>query len=167
MPAQWAVLLLCGTLGAQLVLFAFTAVSAFAPRYRMWPPPAPRSWQLYTTWILSWVSLSGACALSVPTTLGARGRLVRSGPYRFSRNPQYVGTCAYLASLVLLSGSHLAAVACLAIAPWFLVTPFVEEPWLLERFGEPYARYCAGVPRFLGRARGGARGGSRLPTSEC
>lgn len=88
--------------------------------------------------------------LSLETTSGRQGRLIRSGPYRWSRNPQYVGACAYLASLVLLSGNHLAAIACLAVAPWFLVTPFVEEPWLAERYGDEYREYCRNVPRFLG-----------------
>jgi protein-S-isoprenylcysteine O-methyltransferase Ste14 len=175
------------TLGAQLILFGFTGVSAFAPDHRVWPPPSRHGWQFYATWFLSWVSLSGVFLLAVlggnslglptyvrvgagiplfgfgvwfiawgfrelslQTTLGLEGRLIRTGPYRWSRNPQYVGTCVYLASLALLSGSHLAAIAGFAVAVWFLVTPFVEEPWLAERFGEEYAQYCREVPRFLG-----------------
>ena len=179
--------LLAVTLGAQLILFGFTAVSAFLPQHRVWPPPSRHSWQFYATWFLSWVSLSGAfllavvgsntlgleawlrfgCGLpllafgvwfitwgfrelSVPTSLGLGGHLIRSGPFRWSRNPQYVGTCAYLASLILLSGSTLATIACLAVGAWFAVTPFVEEPWLADRYGEDYVRYCEDVPRFLG-----------------
>jgi protein-S-isoprenylcysteine O-methyltransferase Ste14 len=179
--------LLAITLAAQLVLFVFTGVSYFAPEHRVWPPPARRSWQLYATWFLSWVSLSGIFllalfagntlefptwlrlaaglpllaigigwiawgfrTLSVETTLGVQGTFVRSGPYRWSRNPQYVGASLYLASLVLLSGSHLAAIACLAIVPWFIVTPFVEEPWLAERYGDQYRAYCRSVPRYFG-----------------
>lgn len=94
--------------------------------------------------------------LTLHATLGLGGGLIRSGPYRWSRNPQYVGTCFYLASLVLLSGSHLAGVAGAAVALWFLATPFVEEPWLAERFGEEYAEYCRAVPRFLGTTGRGA-----------
>ena len=89
-------------------------------------------------------------ALSVDTTLGRGGPLVRSGPYRWSRNPQYVGACIYLAALVFLSGSHHVAIGCLVIAAWFLATPFVEEPWLAERYGDEYARYLREVPRFVG-----------------
>jgi protein-S-isoprenylcysteine O-methyltransferase Ste14 len=87
--------------------------------------------------------------LTLATSLGIPGAFVRSGPYRFSRNPQYFGTCLYLASLVLLSGSHLAAVGCLAIAVWFVATPFVEEPWLAERYGAEYDAYRSAVPRFF------------------
>ena len=97
-----------------------------------------------------WFTAWGFRELSLQTTLGLGGHLIRSGPYRWSRNPQYVGVCAYLSSLMLLGGSHLAAIACFAVALWFLVTPFVEEPWLAKRFGEEYAQYCQDVPRFFG-----------------
>ena len=30
------------------------------------------------------------------------------------------------------------------------LSPFAEEPWLRERFGEAYRDYAARVPRFLG-----------------
>ncbi len=53
------------TLGAQLILFGFTGVSMFAPEHRVWPPPSRHSWQIYATWFLSWVSLSGAFLLAV------------------------------------------------------------------------------------------------------
>jgi protein-S-isoprenylcysteine O-methyltransferase Ste14 len=175
------------TLASQFVLFLFTGISWIAPEHRVWPPPSRRGWQIYSTWFLSWVSLSGVFLLavlgrnslgiptwlrlgagvpllgvgvaaiawgfrelSIQTTMGLQGRLIRSGPYRWSRNPQYVGVCAYLASLVLISGSHLAAIGCLAVAAWFVATPFVEEPWLAERYGEEYAAYCRAVPRFVG-----------------
>ena len=179
--------LLAITLGAQAILFGFTLVSAVVPQYRVWPPPSRNSWQLYSVWFLSWVTLSGAFLLAVfagntlelpawlrlgagvplfvfgtgfvgwgfreltvTTSLGLGGQLTRTGPYRYSRNPQYVGTCAYLAALAFLSGSHLAAIACLVVGLWFAVSPFIEEPWLAERHGEEYRRYCEQVPRFLG-----------------
>jgi protein-S-isoprenylcysteine O-methyltransferase Ste14 len=87
--------------------------------------------------------------LSIQTTLGLEGSLTRSGPYRWSRNPQYLGVCIYLVSLVVLSGSHLTAIGCVAVGLWFLATPFVEEPWLAERYGAEYEAYCRGVPRFF------------------
>jgi protein-S-isoprenylcysteine O-methyltransferase Ste14 len=89
-------------------------------------------------------------ALSVPATLGLPGAFIRDGPYRFSRNPQYLGTCLYLAALVVLSGSHVAAIGCLAVGLWFMATPFVEEPWLVARYGADYEAYRRAVPRFFG-----------------
>jgi protein-S-isoprenylcysteine O-methyltransferase Ste14 len=106
------------------------------------------------TGLLAW----GFRALSVETSLGVKGALIRSGPYRFSRNPQYLGTCLYLASLAILSGSHLAAIGALAVGLWFVATPFVEEPWLAAHYGADYAAYCREVPRFFGvRRRLGAQ----------
>lgn len=96
------------------------------------------------------ILLWGFRELTIHTTLGLEGTLIRGGPYRWSRNPQYVGTCLYLASLVLLSGSHLAAIGCAAVAAWFLAAPFIEEPWLAERYGAEYAAYRRAVPRFVG-----------------
>ena len=179
--------LLIITLTAQFVLTVFSAISFLAPRHRVWPPPSRHSWQLYGTWFLSWVSLSGVFLLavldtnsmripiglrlgggipliaigvgligwafhelSIQTTLGARGALIRSGPYRWSRNPQYLGTCIYLISLVLLSGSWFTAVGGLLVGLWFLASPFVEEPWLAEQFGAEYQAYRSTVPRFFG-----------------
>jgi protein-S-isoprenylcysteine O-methyltransferase Ste14 len=175
------------TLAAQGVLFVYSAISWLSPRHRIWPPPPHGGWQLYTTWFLSWVTLSGVfllafldansfgwpawlrlgagvpllalavlllawgfLELSFRSTLGLEGRLVRSGPYRWSRNPQYVASCLYFAALVLLSGSRLTAIGCLAIGLWFLATPFVEEPWLAERHAEDYEAYRREVPRFFG-----------------
>jgi len=95
----------------------------------------------------------GSRELSTRTTLGLPGALVRSGPYRFSRNPQYLGLCSYVAALAVLSGSHLAAIGSVAVALWFLTIPFIEEPWLSERHGAEYEAYRRTVPRFLGRGR--------------
>jgi protein-S-isoprenylcysteine O-methyltransferase Ste14 len=92
----------------------------------------------------------GSRTLSLHTSLGLGGQLIRSGPYRWSRNPQYVGACAYLAALTLLSGSLFTGIACLSIALWHLLLPFAEEPWLAQQFGAEYEEYRSRVPRFLG-----------------
>jgi protein-S-isoprenylcysteine O-methyltransferase Ste14 len=91
----------------------------------------------------------GSRALSVQATLGLEGKLIRTGPYRWSRNPQYLGVCLYLVSLVFLSGSLRTAIGSLAIGLWFVATPWVEEPWLAERFGAEYDAYRKAVPRFF------------------
>jgi protein-S-isoprenylcysteine O-methyltransferase Ste14 len=101
----------------------------------------------------------GFRTLSLHTTLGLGGPLVRGGPYRYSRNPQYVGACAYLGGLALLSGSGVALVACLGGMLWYLLAPFAEEPALRARFGREYEEYCRDVPRFLGRPRRSGRAG--------
>jgi protein-S-isoprenylcysteine O-methyltransferase Ste14 len=91
----------------------------------------------------------GSRELSIQATLGLEGNLIRSGPYGWSRNPQYLGVFLYLASLIFLSGSLRTAIGCLAIGLWFFVTPWIEEPWLAERFGAEYEAYRKAVPRFF------------------
>jgi len=77
--------------------------------------------------------------------------LVHGGPYRFSRNPMYLGVllvvfgqAAILASLpVALYG------ACLWLA-FHIVVVGLEEPHLRATQGTAYADYCRGVPRWFG-----------------
>lgn len=76
--------------------------------------------------------------------------LLTAGPYRWSRNPLYVGLLAcYLgAALAALS---VGALALLGVAwaglHWGAVLP--EERYLRARLGDPYTEYAAGVPRWL------------------
>ena len=81
-------------------------------------------------------------------------RLVPSGPYRFVRNPLYLGAALLLAGYGLrkLSPSILILdVILLGVAHLFVV--LVEEPGLESRFGEEYRRYREEVPRWIPRFR--------------
>lgn len=82
-------------------------------------------------------------------------RLVVAGPYRYSRNPVYVGYLAVLVGIFLLSGDMLLLLY--AVAFFFYLRLFVrrEEPDLLERFGDEYRQYLLTVPRWLGLPTGG------------
>ena len=79
-------------------------------------------------------------------SLGLGGDFIRRGPYRFTRNPQYVGNVAWFAGYALLSSSEVTAWACAAGSLWFVLAPFAEEPWLRA---EAYEEYRRQVPRFL------------------
>ena len=86
---------------------------------------------------------------SIPTFRPALG-LVVGGPYRFTRNPMYVGLVLLLAGL----GFVLASAWVLLLAPVFVVlldrlVIAREEAYLAARFGEPYRRYRAGVRRWI------------------
>ena len=92
---------------------------------------------------------------------------MESGPYRVSRNPQYVGDIALLLGWGVACNSLLTWLLCLLGVAWFALAPLAEEPWLRERYGPPYEAYRGRVSRFLGlpRRRGGepsrARGQAR------
>lgn len=81
-------------------------------------------------------------------------RLVARGPYRHLRNPMISGVLAIVVGeAIALSSSRVGAwAACFFVANhlWFVR---VEEPGLLARFGEAYARYRDAVPRWVPRLR--------------
>lgn len=76
--------------------------------------------------------------------------VVTSGPYRFSRNPMYLGLVLVLCGLSWLRG---------APAGWVLVAVFIftisemqikqEERALTSKFGQAYLDYAGRVPRWL------------------
>jgi protein-S-isoprenylcysteine O-methyltransferase Ste14 len=88
--------------------------------------------------------------LTIRTSLGLSGTLTLDGPYRYTRNPQYVGDIVLTLGYVLLSNSWMALAAGLLGSAWFVLAPFTEEPWLRERYGAAYERYMAQIPRFIG-----------------
>ena len=77
-------------------------------------------------------------------------RLVVRGPYRFVRNPMYVGAGTALAGAALYyqSLSLLAYVALFIVATHLFVV-WYEEPTLSRLFGDDYAAYRARVRRWL------------------
>ncbi len=87
-------------------------------------------------------------------------RLVTEGPYRYTRNPMAYGLILfYFAALAFLRNSisilAMLPVAC-AFEVWYHRS--YEEPGLMRRFGDDYARYRAEVPLLLpaaGRRRAG------------
>jgi protein-S-isoprenylcysteine O-methyltransferase Ste14 len=78
-------------------------------------------------------------------------RLVTSGPYRWSRNPMYLGVVKILCGWSLLWDSrtllnYTLVVACLV----YLRVVVVEEPWAARNFGAEWQAYQAKVPRWIG-----------------
>jgi protein-S-isoprenylcysteine O-methyltransferase Ste14 len=81
-------------------------------------------------------------------------RLVIRGPYRFVRNPMYIGATLALASAAVFYRSLplLAyAVAFLVVCHLFVLA--YEEPTLRRSFGADYEAYCQRVRRWWPAAR--------------
>ena len=100
------------------------------------------------------LALWGVRSLGLHTTRGLEGDFVTTGAYRYSRNPQYVGDIVFFAGYALLCNSSLTFLTTALGIVLFLLTPFSEEPWLRERFGEQYDDYVAQVPRYVSLHRG-------------
>lgn len=85
-----------------------------------------------------------------PHTPEKSSSIVRGGPYRFTRNPMYLGlafvllaVCTYLANPLTI----VAVAVFFAYLTRFQIMP--EERLLLANFGEPYAQYTRSVRRWL------------------
>ena len=78
--------------------------------------------------------------------------LVTSGPYRYVRNPMYVGILSILLGEAAFFGSLLLLAWAVVIAlSFYLVVALYEEPGLRNRFGGEYERYASEVPQWLPR----------------
>lgn len=95
------------------------------------------------------LALWGVRSLGVGQALGLEGGLALEGPYRWSRNPQYLGDVAATVGWIALTGSARVGLVGLVAVVWYLLLPLAEEPWLEERFGEAYRCYRERVPRFF------------------
>ena len=76
-------------------------------------------------------------------------RLVVRGPYRFVRNPMYLGAGMALAGAALYYGSvALAGYVAVFLLLTHALVVWYEEPTLRATFGDEYDRYCCRVPRW-------------------
>lgn len=86
----------------------------------------------------------GGPGMSVPPV-----HLVTDGPYRFMRNPMYLGHLVFMLGLALTFHSWLAALLLLYHLHWFNERAKEDEAQLRARFGEEYERYAARVKRWI------------------
>jgi protein-S-isoprenylcysteine O-methyltransferase Ste14 len=122
-----------------------------------WRPGVPvnaplRTWGILciTAGLLSafgtmlWFGLRRAFGLDV-------SRLLQSGPYRLSRNPQLVFGILLVVGTVILWPSWYAAGWAGLYAMIAHLMVLTEEEHLRAVYGEEYDSYCTRVPRYLGR----------------
>lgn len=100
--------------------------------------------------LMAWAIVAQVRGHTSPNPYTAAEALVTTGPYRWSRNPIYVG------DLLLIAGAALAltqAWAAALVLPSFLglrrVVVRFEEPHLAQRFGAAYDAYRQGTRRWL------------------
>lgn len=124
----------------------------------VWPPRPPGSWLVAGGLAL----LAGAALNLWADSAFKRGRvpvcpfkpvpaLVEEGPYRYSRNPMYLGMVLICASLALLTRTPVNLLAAAAYWVWLrqrFVIP--EEAFLREQVGERFQGYADRIPRWIG-----------------
>lgn len=77
-------------------------------------------------------------------------RLVDSGVYRVTRNPQYTGYTLSLAGLAVARGSGVAALLGVGVTASLRYWIHLEESYLDDKLGETYRQYRRRTHRWLG-----------------
>ena len=82
------------------------------------------------------------------------GKVMADGPYRFLRNPLYIGLwCMGVATAFLMPATG-ALFAITLVTLFTIRLTLGEEAFLCSRLGESYRSYFYAVPRFIPRLRG-------------
>ncbi len=79
--------------------------------------------------------------------------LLTSGPYRFTRNPMYVGAVLIWSGWAVGLGSARVAVGAVTVTTGLQGAVAWEEHQLMRRFGDEWREFAARTPRWLGRSR--------------
>ena len=74
-------------------------------------------------------------------------QVIADGPYRFTRNPLYLGTLLNSVAVAFLMRPEAAVLSLLLLTLVQLRLIGREEPYLTERLGADYTSYCGQVPR--------------------
>lgn len=95
--------------------------------------------------------------------------LCTAGPFRYVRNPLYLGNMLMYTGIVLIAGAP--SLPAMLITTWlffavqYLLIISLEEETLTNLFGEEYRNYQRHVPRLIPRLRGGEMPPSHTPAS--
>jgi protein-S-isoprenylcysteine O-methyltransferase Ste14 len=97
-------------------------------------------------WAIGWFRRTG----QDPKPWMPSPELIERGPYRFSRNPMYVGmTLITIGIGGVLARGWIAVLAPLALLAVHRTAVLPEEAYLSEQFGEPYRAYLRRVRRYF------------------
>ena len=127
---------------------------------------------LYSVWLLPFnkmiALISGLVVLGIVIMLAGMiefrslrrmsgldtSRLVTTGIYQWSRNPQYLGWFIWLLGISLMGRSGLAFLFTIVfIIVMHLYTIWMEEPYIERVFGEEYSLYKSRTPRYIGMSK--------------
>lgn len=121
-----------------------------------------RRWQVEAGWAV-WFSALVLCVAGLALRAwsfthcsyrqGVETHLAVTGPYALCRNPVYLGNMLLMSGATVASGL-LWLVPLLVAWAWLVyhgAVTYEERKRLVRRYGDPYRRYCAEVPRWLPR----------------
>ena len=76
-------------------------------------------------------------------------RILAIGPYRYTRNPMYLGHLIFMTGLAITFWSWFALIILAARAWWFQSRVLHDEACLTAKYGDEYRAYCANVKRWI------------------
>jgi protein-S-isoprenylcysteine O-methyltransferase Ste14 len=116
------------------------------PRIHWWGLPLLAWGYLQYLWVGTFRTRlgGGGPGLSVPPD-----RIVEAGPYRWVRNPMYLGHLIFFLGIAVTLESWIAAAVLAFHIAWFHRRVREDERHLAQRFGDPYADYCRRVKRWI------------------
>jgi protein-S-isoprenylcysteine O-methyltransferase Ste14 len=112
--------------------------------------PAVVAFGVLTSAIGAWLRVWGAAYLGYTTVhhKDMQGSaMMADGPYRFLRNPLYLGGWFMVVAICLLMPVAGAPVSLVLMTVFFLRLILAEEAFLAPRMGQPYLDYLKAVPR--------------------
>jgi protein-S-isoprenylcysteine O-methyltransferase Ste14 len=119
--------------------------------------PAPKILRFFSVMLMFlgiciyfWSVLEFMRGKGTPAPIDPPRELVVKGPYRFTRNPMYVGVlCILLGESLFFHSSPLLFYTAAVFVIFQLFVVLYEEPKLAEKFGGSYKQYCSMVPRWF------------------
>jgi protein-S-isoprenylcysteine O-methyltransferase Ste14 len=100
---------------------------------------------------------------TVNSTSMVAGAVMVDGPYRYVRNPLYIGLWCMVIALTFLMPVSGALFAVVLISLFAIRLTLGEEVFLTAKLGEPYSAYRRRVPRFFPRLRGAPAAAGERP----
>jgi protein-S-isoprenylcysteine O-methyltransferase Ste14 len=91
------------------------------------------------------------------------GAVMADGPYRFVRNPLYIGGWCMMAAMALIMPPTGALFSMTLLTVFLLRLILGEEAFLSGKLGEPYREYLRAVPRLFPRLRAGLPAAGHKP----
>jgi len=76
-------------------------------------------------------------------------KLITAGPYRYIRNPIYLGEIFYFLSIPIIFGSLYGFVIMLVLIPLLLYRIRIEEKLLISEFGREYLEYARRTKKLI------------------
>lgn len=104
---------------------------------------------VFRVWGTAWLGPGAVNSINM-----VAGDVVADGPYRFVRNPLYLGLWCMVAAMSFLMPATGALFAIVLITVFALRLTLGEESFLAAQLGDAYRAYFHAVPRFIPRPRG-------------